>query len=92
MPIANAWVFTNTIFKAEEFLANTHNLYRLVSQRPYTNKKDPNESGVTLTLLITKDDTDYGVDKISGLKRENNVLNTFETTILNGQVSMLMLN
>lgn len=88
MPIANAWVFTETNFKAEEFLTNTHNLYRLVSQRPYTNKKDPNESGVTLTLLITKDDTDYGVDKISGLKRENNVLNTFDTTILNGQVSI----
>ncbi|PTI47391.1 hypothetical protein [Staphylococcus succinus] len=88
MPIANAWVFTETNFKAEEFLANTHNTYRLVAQRPYTSKKDPNESGVTLTLLITKDETHYGVDKKSGLERDNNVLNTFDVTVLNNKISI----
>ncbi|SDR14534.1 hypothetical protein [Virgibacillus salinus] len=88
MPIANAWVFTETNFKSDEFLTNTHNLYRLVSQRPYTSKKDPNESGVTLTLSITKDETEYGVDKKSGLKRDNNVLNTFDVTVLNNKASI----
>lgn len=88
MPIANAWVFTETHFKAEEFLRNTHNLYRLVSQRPYTSKKDPNESGVTLTLLITQDETEYGIDKKSGLERDNNVLNTFDVTVLNNKISI----
>lgn len=88
MPIANAWVFTETNFKADEFLTNTHNLYRLVSQRPYISKKDPNESGVTLTLSITKDETEYGVDKKSGLKRDNNVLNTFDVTVLNNKTSI----
>lgn len=53
MPIANAWVFTETKFKTEEFLKNTGNMYRLVSQRPYVSKKDPTEKGVTLRLLIT---------------------------------------
>lgn len=85
MPIANSWVFQETKFKADEFLENTGNIYRLVSQRPYVSKKDPNEKGVTLNLQITKDDTDYGVDKKTGFKRDNNVLNTFEVTVLNGQ-------
>ncbi|CAM4209335.1 hypothetical protein [Lederbergia lenta] len=88
MPIANTWVFTETKFKADEFLTNTHNLYRLVSQRPFTSKKDLNESGVTLTLLITKDDTEYGIDKKSGLKRDNNTLNTFDVTVLNNKTSI----
>ncbi|MGF3226756.1 hypothetical protein [Facklamia sp. P12932] len=88
MPIANAWVFIENKFKAEEFLKNTHNLYRLVSQRPYISKKSPDESGVTLTLLITKDETDYGIDKKSGLKRETNSLNTFDVTILNNKTSV----
>ncbi|EGP5036521.1 hypothetical protein E3429_001094 [Enterococcus faecium] len=85
MPIANSWVFQETKFKADEFLENTGNIYRLVSQRSYVSKKDPNEKGVTLNLQITKDDTDYGVDKKTGFKRDNNVLNAFEVTVLNGQ-------
>lgn len=88
MAIANPWVFTETRFKADEFLTNTHNLFRLVSQRPYTSKKNPNDSGVTLTLLITKDDTNYGIDKTSGLERDNNVLNTFDVTVLNNKISI----
>lgn len=84
MAIANNWVFTETNFKAQEFLTQTKNRYRLVSQRPYTNKKDSNDIGVLLTLQITQDETDYGVDKNTGIKRENNVLNTFDVTILNG--------
>ena len=39
MAIANAWVFTETKFKADEFLKNTHNMYKVVSQRPYVSKK-----------------------------------------------------
>ncbi len=85
MPIANAWVFTETKFKAEEFLNNTGNIFRLVSQRAYVSKKDPEEKGVTLNLQITKDDTDYGVDKKTGFQRDNNILNTFEVTILNNK-------
>lgn len=85
MPIANAWKFTETKFKANEFLTSTGNIFRLVSQRPYGSKKEPDEKGVTLTLLITQDETDYGSDKKTGLPRDNNVLNTFDVTILNGK-------
>lgn len=83
MPIANSWVYTETTFNSEKFLSNTGNIYRLVSQRPYVSKKDPDEKGVTLTLLITQDDADYGVDKKTGIKRDNNTLNTFDVTVLN---------
>jgi len=85
MPIQNAWVFMETRFKAEDFLKNTHNAYRFVSQRPYKSKKNPEDTGVFLTLQIAKDDTDYGVDKKSGMKRDNNTLNSFDVTILNGK-------
>lgn len=85
MAISNAWVFTETNFKADEFLKNTGNMYRMVSQRPYISKKDPDEKGVTLTLSITKDETEYGVDKKTGMKRDNNILNTFDVTVLNGK-------
>jgi len=85
MPINNAWVFTETKFKADEFLKKTHNLYKLASQRPYTNKKDPNETGVFINLLVVKDDTDYGYDKKTGMKRDDNTLSNFGVTILNGK-------
>ncbi|MCR6098306.1 hypothetical protein HXA31_17105 [Salipaludibacillus agaradhaerens] len=85
MSLNNAWVFTETKFKAEEFLKNTGNIYKFVSQRPYVSKKDPSEKGVTLRLLITKDNTDYGSDKKTGLKRDSNTLNNFDVTILNGK-------
>lgn len=58
---------------------------RLVSQRPYVSKKDSTEKGVTLRLLITQDDSDYGSDKKTGLKRDSNTLNNFDLTILNGK-------
>lgn len=85
MPINNAWVFTETRFKADTFLKNTGNTFRLVSQRPYASKKDPTESGVTITLLIVKDNTDYGNDKKTGFKRDDNTMNTFDVTVINSK-------
>lgn len=87
MPIQNSWVYTRTEFDAVKFLKATGNVYQLVSQRPFCSKKNPDEKGVLVTLLITHDDTDYGVDK-QGKNRDNNVLNTFDVTILNGESSL----
>lgn len=84
MALQNIFVLTETVFDSETFLKNTKNAYRLVSQRPYVSKKDPSEKGVSLTLQVAYDATDYGVDKKSGRKRDNNVLNTFDVTILDG--------
>lgn len=87
MPIQNAWVYARTIFDDEEFRRVTRNLYQFVSQKPFRSKKNPDEKGVTATLLIIHDDKDYGVDK-QGKKRDNNVLQTFDVTILNGETTL----
>ena len=84
MPIQNSWVYTQTQFDVKKFLEAMKNEFQFVSQKPYQSKKNPDDKGVTLTLLITHDSMDYGVDK-NGHKRDNNVLNTFDVTILNGQ-------
>lgn len=83
MSILNSWFFTKTLFDAELFLKATGNEFLFVSSKPYQSKKTPEDKGVTLTLSIIHDSMDYGVDK-EGRKRDNNVLNTFEATILNG--------
>lgn len=82
--IQNSWKFTQTMFDAGLFLKVTGNEFQFVSAKPYQSKKNPEDKGTTLTLLITHDNMDYGVDK-NGRKRDNNVLNTFDVTILNGQ-------
>lgn len=87
MPIQNSWVYTQTQFNAEKFLRTTENEFLLVSAKPYQSKKTPEDKGVTLTLSIIHDSMDYGVDK-DGRKRDNNVLNTFDVTILNGQAEV----
>jgi len=87
MAIQNSWVYTQTTFNAEDFLKATRNVYQFVSQKPFQSKKNPEDKGVTVTLLVIHDDKDYGTDK-NGRKRENNVLNTFEVTILNGKAEL----
>lgn len=83
MPLQNTWIYTKTTFDDQKFKANTSNQFILVSQRPYNSKKNLQDVGVSLTLQVAKDDGDYGVDKKTGMKRDNNVLNTFDVTILN---------
>lgn len=87
MAIQHSWAYTHTSFDAEKFLKAARNEFQLVSQRPYQSKKNPEEKGVSVILLIVHDDNDYGMDK-NGNKRENNVLNTFDVTILNGETSI----
>lgn len=84
MALQNSWFFSQTSFNDAKFKSVTNNQFRLVSQHPYASKKNPQDIGVALTLQVVKDTADYGVDKKTGMKRENNVLNTFDVTILNG--------
>lgn len=85
MAIQNIWKFTSTQFDSETFLKATRNTFQFVSAKSYQSKKNPEDSGFTVTLLIMYDDMDYGADKKTGRKRDNNVLNTFDVTILNGK-------
>ena len=87
MSILNSWIFTKTTFDKDKFLKSTRNTFQFVNQKPFVSKKHPEDVGVLTTLLIMYDDMDYGVDK-KGNKRDNNVLNTFEVTILNGQTEL----
>lgn len=85
MAIQNIWKFTSTQFDSETFLKATRNTFQFVSAKSYQSKKNPEDSGFTVTLLIMYDDMDYGADKKTGRKRDNNVLNTFDVTILSGK-------
>ena len=84
MSLQNAWYFSQNSFNDTKFKSVTNNQFVLVSQHPYASKKNPQDIGVTLTLQVVKDTADYGVDKKTGMKRDNNVLNTFDVTVLNG--------
>lgn len=84
MAIQNSWAYTKTQFDAEKFLKATRNEYMFVTGKPYQSKKIPEDKGIALTLGIRHDDTDYGTDKKTGRRRDNNILNTFDVTILNG--------
>lgn len=83
MALQNTWAFTQTTFNDNKFKNQTNNQFVMVSQRPYASKKNPQDIGVSLTLQVIKDTGDYGLDKHTGMKRDNNVFNTFDVTILN---------
>lgn len=80
----NTFVYTKTIFDAEKFLKNTGNVFELVAQRPYRDKKGILPDGVTVTLHILQDNGEYGIDKDTGRQRCNNKGQNFDVTILCG--------
>jgi len=84
MGLLNPWFYTKQVIDADKLLKATRNVYQVVSQKPYQSKKNPEDRGATITLLVLHDDTDYGTDK-NGRKRDNNVLNTFDVTVLGGE-------
>lgn len=86
MAIGNLYAYSHTVFEADKFLTATHNQFKVVSCRPYTDKNGKLEDGFTLTLKILKDDYDYGFDK-NGNSRENNVDENFEVTVLSRKVT-----
>lgn len=87
--LKNTFIFTKTIFDAEAFLEGTGNQFRFVSQRPYLDKNGKcGIQGTTVTLLVTQDTTNYGIDKQTGKQRESNELETFDATILNGETHL----
>ena len=82
MAIANSWFFTKSIFDVEKFFQATQNQYCVVASHTYVDKKGRLPDGMTYTLQIIKDNFDYGVDK-KGMKRDNNIMQTFDVTVLN---------
>lgn len=82
MSLVNTWFFTKTIVDWDKIAKAMHNQFRVVSSRPYVDKKGLLPDGVSLTLMVMKDDFDYGVDK-NGQQRENNLYQNFDVTVLN---------
>lgn len=82
MSLVNTWFFTKTIIDWDTFAKATHNQYRVVSVRPYVDKKGILPDGLSITVQVLRDDYAYGVDK-QGIPRENNELQTFDATVLN---------
>lgn len=81
MPIINTHEFTETVIRADKLLECTGNEYKVVSARPYVDKKGVLPDGYTLTLKILHDTLDYGFDK-EGKQRENNEEQNFDVTVL----------
>lgn len=81
MPIINTHALTRTVILIEKFLKGTGNKYKVVSARPYSDKKGVLPDGYALTLKVLADTIDYGIDK-DGSVRENNEDQNFDVTVL----------
>ena len=83
MALVNTFFFTNTIVDWDKFAKATGNRYRVVSVRPYSDKKNNQlPDGYTLTLQVVHDEFDYGDNK-EGVPRESNLYQNFDVTVLN---------
>ena len=80
MALKNVFCFSHTVFEAEKFLSATHNKYKIVSVRPYVDKKGVLPEGYSVEMKVLVDDYDYGLNK-DGQPREDNVDNNFEVII-----------
>ena len=87
MPINHSYLFTHTVIDIDKLLSGTHNEYRVVSTRRYSDKKGILPEGISVTLQIIKDDIDYGYTK-TGEPRENNLYQNFDVTILDASLSL----
>ena len=75
--------YAATLVKGEDFLKDTGNKYRLISQRQYKGKPDKGiPAGVTVTLQIIEDNSEPVIDKATGQEKDNNLFETFDATIV----------
>ena len=81
MPLINIHALTRTVILMDKFQDGTGNRYKVVSARPYSDKKGVLPDGYVLTLKVLTDTIDYGFDK-DGNPRENNEDQNFDVTVL----------
>jgi len=70
--------YQKTTVLGDQFLSDTGNEYRVVSQRSYVDKKGKLPDGIVMTLQITKDNGKYEAGE------DNMILETFEAYVLCG--------
>lgn len=81
MALINTFMFTRTIVDWDKLAEATGNKFRVVTARPYADKKGILPNGTTMTLTVLSDTMDYGVGK-DGQPRDNNLFQNFDVTIL----------
>lgn len=84
----NGMRYIKTVILADDFLKDTRNRYRFVSQSKYKGSdgkdgKSGLKSGASMVLQIMYDDAPPIIDKATKQPKENNVLETFSVTIPN---------
>lgn len=80
MSLINTFMFTRTVIDWPKLEQATGNEYRVVTSRPYHDKKGVLPDGTTMTLTVLADKMDYGVNK-EGKPRDNNLYQNFEVTV-----------
>ncbi len=86
----NGYRYVKNIIDIEKFLKDTRNKYLLISQRRFKGKTRENgeiviPEGATLSLQILEDHSEPVIDKNTGEQKPDNVLETFEVTIVGAQ-------
>lgn len=81
MALINTFAFTHTVIDWDKLAGATSNKFRVVSSRPYRDKKGILPDGTTMTLTVLSDNMDYGVGK-DGKTRDNNLYQNFDVTVL----------
>ena len=81
MSLTNIYALTRTVILADMFLKGTGDKYKVVSARPYPDKKGVLPDDYRLTLKVLTDSIDYDFDKNDN-PRENNVDQNFDVTVL----------
>lgn len=85
--INNAFRYVKTEVLGEKLVEDTGNHYVLIGQSPFRGKTDENgktilQEGAKVRLQIMEDKSDPILDKQTGEAKENNILETFEATIV----------
>ena len=70
--------YQETKVLGDQFITDTGNEYRVVAQRPYTDKKKKLPNGILLTLQITKDKNKYPENE------DDMTMGTFDVYVLCG--------
>lgn len=81
MALINTFVFTRNIIDWPKLEKATGNKFRVVTSRPYTDRKGALPNGTTMTLTVLSDTMDYGIGK-DGKARDNNLYQNFDVTVL----------
>ena len=80
--LQNAFKYQKTVVLGDEMVRDFGNEFIFVSQSAYKGKPGTGlKPGATIVLQIVHDHAEPGIDKETGVKKDNNVLNTFEVTV-----------